>query len=65
MSAHRPKGPGGTWKQGQRVPVTGLWINQLGQQSTLAMSSTFPPSQGKNNGGIVTYWTLIKAAATA
>lgn len=62
---HRPLGPGGTWKQGQRVPATGWWKNQLGQVAMLDAKSTFPPPFGKNPNRIVTYWTLIRAAATA
>ena len=27
-NTHVPKGPRGTWKTGQRVPVTGDWADQ-------------------------------------
>lgn len=40
---HRPKGPGETWKTGQRVPRTGLWSDQYGSVSRFLAGRTFPP----------------------
>ena len=66
MSNHRPLGPRGSWKTGQRVPATGLYVDQYGVFSRHEAWSTFPPTVGGGRkGGEVAYRRLIKAAATA
>lgn len=40
---HTPKGPDGLWKTGQRVPVSGLWLDQYGVITYHALGATFPP----------------------
>lgn len=42
-SKHQPKGPGGTWKTGQRVPEDGYWADQYGAVYRFGAGSTFPP----------------------
>ena len=42
-SRHRPKGPGNTWKTGQRVPHTGDYADQFGSISRFYEGYTFPP----------------------
>lgn len=49
----RPLGPNGSWKQGQRCPADGEWIDQFGRVLELAAHSTFPPIKRK---GECTYW---------
>lgn len=43
MSTHTPAGPGDTWKTGQRVPVTGVYVDQYGVSSHHVAHATFPP----------------------
>lgn len=43
LQMHTPLGPDGLWKTGQRVPVSGIWIDQYGAISHHSASSTFPP----------------------
>lgn len=64
---HQPKGPGGSWKTGQRCPATGWWRNQFGQIIHLERLATFPPRVGRTNAGgnPVAYWMEYRAAATA
>lgn len=64
MAAHIPKGPAGTWKTGQRVPVSGFWRDQHGQVNFFELRSTFPPCI-QPDGGDVAFRTLVRAAATA
>lgn len=40
---HRPLGPNGTWKTGQRVPFTGAWVDQYGAVYRFEAGRTFPP----------------------
>lgn len=40
---HKPKGPGDTWKTGQRVPEPGLWADQYGDVVRFSQGATFPP----------------------
>jgi hypothetical protein len=49
MSArhHRPKGPQGTWKTGQRVPRTGVYVDQYGVHTSHDEGGTFPPCVGR------------------
>lgn len=63
MSVHRPLGPSGSWKTGQRVPLAGLYIDQYGVYSTHDRGATFPPCIGRK--GECAYRRLVKAAATA
>lgn len=65
MKKHSPKGPGGTWKTGQRCPEDAWWRNQFGQVIFLERKSTFPPRVGRNQGGDIAFWELYPAAATA
>lgn len=44
---HQGKGPGGTYKTGQRVPTTGRWVDQHGVTSWHAAGATFPPCIGR------------------
>lgn len=44
---HRPLGPRGTWKTGQRVPRDGTYVDQHGVTSTHFAGDTFPPSVGR------------------
>lgn len=56
---HRPLGPGGTWKNGQRVPVTGIYVDQYGHPSKHKQHGTFPPCSGRRGGRA--YRRLINA----
>ncbi|MBP1326396.1 hypothetical protein JOF28_001628 [Leucobacter exalbidus] len=40
---HTPKGPNGEWKTGQRVPVSGQWVDQYGVVTHHTAHGTFPP----------------------
>ncbi len=40
---HRPKGPNGSWKTGQRVPRSGYWRDQYGVITRHEIGGTFPP----------------------
>ncbi|WP_156750544.1 hypothetical protein [Mycobacterium sp. 852013-50091_SCH5140682] len=44
---NQPLGPGGTYKTGQRVPATGLWMDQHGQTSHFEEHRTFPTCIGR------------------
>jgi hypothetical protein len=43
---HRPLGPGGSWKTGQRVPFTSSWVDQHGVMSLHYAGDTFPATVG-------------------
>jgi len=43
MMAHPPLGPDGLFKTGQRVPVSGMWMDQYGVVTHHAEHATFPP----------------------
>lgn len=43
MSYHRPLGPSGEWKTGQRVPTTGNYADQYGLVTWHEQGGTFPP----------------------
>ena len=60
---HYPLGPGGTWKSGQRVPVTGRYIDQHGTISEHEQHDTFPPCVAKR--GEVAFRRLVKIAQHA
>lgn len=62
-SRHQPLGPSGTWKTGQRVPVSGIYIDQFGSTSLHEAGGTFPPCIGRE--GECAYRRRIVAAATA
>jgi hypothetical protein len=47
MSRHQPKGPGDTWKTGQRVPFTSRYIDQYGVITWHEAGTTFPPCIGR------------------
>lgn len=38
-----PLGPDGAWKTGQRVPNSGIWIDQYGVRTHHQLGATFPP----------------------
>ncbi len=61
VKGHRPKGPNGTWKTGQRCPQRGWWVDERLNVCFFEERSTFPPSPGRN-GGQSTYWTLTRIA---
>lgn len=63
---HQPKGPGGTWKTGQRVPSDGHYVDQHGATSWHEAGDTFPPCVGRK-GGECAFRRLAwsKAAGTA
>lgn len=42
-----PLGPDGLWKTGQRVPFTGIWIDQFGASSHHEEGGTFPTCIGR------------------
>ncbi len=63
MAYHHPLGPDGTWKTGQRVPATGVYVDQHGVASTHRRHDTFPPCVGRN--GEVAFRYLIKVAQLA
>jgi hypothetical protein len=62
-----PKGPGGSWKTGQRVPYTGWWRNNFGQQCHFAQGATFPPRTGYNHSTKVgsAFWLPMDGEETA
>jgi hypothetical protein len=62
-STHRPLGPGGSWKTGQRCPEAGQWVDQHGQVNHFDYGSTFPPCISPD-GGEVAFRLLFVSAAT-
>lgn len=52
---HRAKGPGGTWKTGQRVPRNSQYVDQHGVISTHYEGDTFPPCVGFGRKGECAY----------
>jgi hypothetical protein len=62
-SRHRPKGPNGTWKTGQRVPVSGTWADQYGLITHHTAGSTFPPCLDRK--GECANRRLVNAVAAA
>ena len=38
---------GSSYKTGQRVPVTGIWVDQYGEKSFHEAHRTFPPCIGR------------------
>lgn len=65
---HRPLGPDESWKSGQRVPYSGIWQDQFGQQARFEAGRTFPPCIDRK--GTCAYRVLVffldgRAAATA
>lgn len=62
--AHTPKGPNGSWKTGQRVPVSGVWRDQYGRTSNHDKGGTFPPCLDRE-GGECAYRTLVSEAVAA
>lgn len=61
---HRPKGPHGTWKTGQRVPSTGFYRDQYGTVTHHDAGTTFPPCLGRK-GECAFRRPVRPAAATA
>lgn len=55
---NNPLGPGGTWKTGQRVPVSGIYADQYDVRSRHEQHCTFPPCIGRD--GEVAYRRLIE-----
>lgn len=64
MRTHRPKGPNGTWKTGQRVPTSGDWSDQYGVVTTHTAGGTFPPCLDRE-GECAFRFLVREAAATA
>jgi len=62
-SRHSPKGPAGSWKTGQRAPITGYWADQYGMVIHIERDHTFPPCIGRK--GECAFRRLIKVARTA
>lgn len=58
MAITNPLGPGGTWKTGQRVPVSGIYADQYGVVSRHEQHATFPPCISRK--GEVAYRHLIE-----
>lgn len=44
---HRPLGPGGTYKTGQRVPFTAFWVDQFGTVTHYTAGTTFLSCHGR------------------
>ncbi|SKY22091.1 Uncharacterised protein [Mycobacteroides abscessus subsp. bolletii] len=60
----QPKGPNGTYIQGQRVPFDHEWVNQLGQRCWLEAHGCFPPPIGwVAVKGLIAYWWPYDGAA--
>lgn len=49
--SHRPLGPGGTWKTGQRVQQDGHYADQFNVITTHYEGDTFPPCVGRKGEG--------------
>lgn len=62
---HNPKGPGGTWITGQRVPADGWYRDQYGVVVFFEKKSTFPPRVGFKTGGGVAYWEAYEKSVAA
>jgi hypothetical protein len=63
-TTYRPKGPGDTWKTGQRVPWDGQWVDQYGIVTYFKAGHTFPPCIDRK--GECAFRLLVdNAAATA
>lgn len=60
---HRPKGPNNAWKTGQRVPVTGMWVDQHGVPTLHEAGATFPPCLDRK--GECAYRHLVRPSAAA
>ena len=62
----RPKGPGGEWKTGQRVPADGVYVDQDGVTSMHYEHDSFPPTfkTAWRAGGECAYRVLVTVAAT-
>lgn len=60
---HHPRGPGGTWKTGQRVPRAGYWADQYRVIAWFDAGSTFPPCIGRK--GECAFRSRVKVAGTA
>ena len=65
MAHHRPKGPDGSWKSGQRVPESGPYVDQHGFVSYHETSGTFPPCIGREGECAYRRPMTEKPAATA
>ena len=63
-TAHRPKGPNGSWKTGQRVPTSGSWSDQYGDVVWFEQGHTFPPCIDRK-GECANRNLVEQAAATA
>lgn len=63
QSRHKPKGPNGTWKTGQRVPWSGHYADQFRVVTYHDRGTTFPPCIGRKGTGA--YRKPYIAAATA
>jgi hypothetical protein len=42
-NGHWPQGPNESWKTGQRVPWSGVWVDQYGVVARFELGRTFPP----------------------
>lgn len=63
MSNRMPLGPAGTYKTGQRVPVSGAWADQYGVVIWIEQGNTFPPCIDRK--GECANRSLVRTAATA
>lgn len=59
---HTPLGPGSSWKTGQRVPETGLYVDQYGVASRFEAGTTFPPTVGFRGDSECAYRKLVDQA---
>lgn len=60
MSRRRPLGPDGSYKTGQRVPFSGVWVDQYGVTTNHTVGATFPPCIGRK--GECAYRRLLRAS---
>jgi hypothetical protein len=67
MTTHVPLGPNGEWKNSQRVPQAGEWVDQDGRIKFFPVGATFPPLAGlrwRSDRG-PSYWILVDEAVAA
>ena len=67
MRVKSPKGIGGRWKTGQRVPAAGMYVDQFGVPYHFELGATFPPiSIGRKRlGGLFLAIENLKRHSTA
>lgn len=62
---HLPLGPNGTWKTGQRVPTSGIYVDQYGLVSEHDEHDIFLFCVGFGRKGEVAFRFLVEARGTA